>query len=209
VVSRVLPCLLALTACDQGAPPSVTVRDDAAPAPLPVDAAVPDAPLDAPVDAPPPSYRGLTFRTEESCIWLTVGPAREKASVCTEVDENLWRVTRRVMRVVRNGKRTNILDVRAKIEGFDTGHNALESRLSIATDGLSVIVESIPAGSLAPRRRPHRRPEPTEDCRTATERDDYVVAIPDSGPSYGTVRDRQCADLGTYVWNGDRFARDR
>lgn len=211
MVSRVLACLLALSACDQGAPAPVAARDDAAPALVPVDAAIADVALDTPVDAsppPPPSYRNLTFLTEESCLWLTVGPGRERASICTEIDENLWRVTRRVMRVSRNGTRETILDVSTKIEGFDTGHNALESRIRFANDGMSVVVESLRAGSKGARYPYHHVNEPVADCDARRRRSDYVEAIPDAGPSYGVLRDRQCADVGRYVWNGDRFTRE-
>ena len=190
----------------------MTAGSDAAPPFLPMVQPVPPSDawvVDAHIDIAPPvtrEYRDLAFPTEETCHRLVVGTAREKATLCTVVDESLWRVSHRVMRVVRNGKRVVVLDVPAKIEGFDTGHTALESRVRISTDGMFVSVVGVPAGTrkpVFPRRGAY---EPTEDCDHPTSWTDD----PDfeGVPTFTTARKSLCAGLGTYAWTGDRFVRN-
>jgi len=211
--------LLALAACDQGAPTVATdqhevpARDDAAVVAAldagPIDAGI-DAPVDAAVRLGKPYRLPVNHGDTSNCLRFAVGDAREKATLCDDFGGGMWRLTNQTVRVKRGGKRVVVLDAVTKIEGFDTGINELESNVIVAADGMSAAVELVP-----PKRDPPptsmrtEQPGPMGDCTgpgptAAEEREERSTY---GRPTFGEARKQLCDAIGTYRWSGDRFVK--
>jgi hypothetical protein len=214
--------LLALAACDQGAPAAnerveIPVRHDAgtdgALYPLdasPVDAGVVEAMPDAAL------HLGKGFELPENhgdtpnCLRFALGDTREQATLCDGFGGGIWRLTNQTVRVKRGGKRVAVLDVVTKIEGFDTGGTMLETRLVVAADGMSATVTPVAPTKGRPNLR--GRPEsfrPIQSCSSppptaAEEREERAMY---GRPTFGEARAQLCNAIGTYHWNGERFTR--
>jgi hypothetical protein len=210
---------LVLVACDQGVPAvtsdhaEIPVRDDAATRSAdafdasPVDAGVIDA-------APDAALLGKGFELPanhsdtSNCIRFAIGDAREQATLCDGFGGGIWRLTNQAVRVKRGGKRTAVLDVVTKIEGFDTGLTMLEARLIVAADGMSATVTLVAPGREGANLHGHPRTYgPIERCSgpppTATEEREERTMY--GRPTFGEARRQLCDAIGTYRWNGDRF----
>jgi hypothetical protein len=225
---RLLPALtlaVAVVACDQGAPKTERDRDVIASATPPASAPRSNHPLDAgALDAAPVYARapdggtrpGVTQGPDfellrntfdgESCIKLVVGTTSEQAELCTDFRGGYWIATHQVVRVVRAGKKVTVLDVLTRVEGIDTGATMLETRLRITADGMSATVDAVAAKPNAPQPTPGN---PVEDCKSPppNPKDDKVERANYGRPTYGELRRRICDELGTYVWDGERFTR--
>ena len=139
----------------------------------------------------------------ESCVRLVVGSGRENALLCDEIhDQDYWRVTHQVVRVVRAGRSVLVLDVPTKIEGQDSGDLWLELRLTVGSSGLAASLDSVPLTLDGP---PASQPGPLEDCDTAPDWNDSEVKRQAGLSTYRELRRRFCNARGPYKWNGGRF----
>lgn len=141
------------------------------------------------------SQPGGQFGDSGGCVELVVGPAREDALLCDEMEEfrcehgpACWVFTRSIVRVVRAGKIVPVLDVKTQVLGFDTGPPPfVEVRLTIAANGMSVTVADSPE-------------QRTDSCKGAGM---------DADRNYLAARRRVCRSRGAFRWKHNRFERVR
>lgn len=139
----------------------------------------------------------------ENCVKLVVGSGREDALLCDEIyDQEYWRVTHQVVRVVRAGRSVPVLDVPTRIEGQDSGDLWLELRLTVALNGLAASLDGMPIALDGP---PTAQPGPLEDCDTASDLKDSEVERQAGLSAYRELRRQFCKARGTYKWNASRF----
>jgi hypothetical protein len=151
--------------------------------------------------APASGYTELPPNTvdDEHCIEITVGPKHEPATLCEEIQEGYWRVTRQFVSVTRAGKQVRVLDVTSKVEGSDSGDKWLDLKLRVAADGMSAAtVDGVPSTVAG------AQPGPTESCRVSSK---WNAVGKEFGAPFGPVRKRFCRERGSYKWRGTKFVR--
>lgn len=197
--------VIAQAACGHGAPPRADVPAEPAQRPsTPGEALPPDAGVAVEPAAPPPAPPPIPDEPVSGCRTLVVGAAHERGTLCEEIDEGYWRVTRQVIRVDRGARAIAVLDVLTKIEGFDTGEKELQVELIVAADGMSItMVDGVPSLELG------AQPGPSDTCEGPPPREARSEVRRGREPTYLDLRRTFCRARGTYRWRGGRFVRAR